>query len=122
MMSGVFDLCQECAKKLCLSAMDVITDPTSSSRAYQDFRLLSFEVERDRLPFIFSIPFYSSKSLRGSMGMEATQVTRGALKNSDYMLLLTIHERCTYSLPAHWLDYTGASREAIARLHPDATL
>lgn len=118
--SGVFGLCERCARHLRFSAMDGITDPISSSRAYQEYKLLDLEFLKNQLPSNSWGRFYSSRSSHGSIGMRAARET--ALKNSDYMLLLAVHEQDAYPLPNQWLDSTGASREAIACLHPDATL
>jgi hypothetical protein len=110
---GVFGRCKECALDLHSLAMDGITDPISSSQAYQEYKLLRLEFSKNNI----SRGAYSSK---GSLEMHAARGT--ALKNSDYMLLLAIHEQSAHPLPNQWLDSTGASREAIARLHPHATL
>ena len=118
-MSGVFDRCRECAQKLHLSAMDGITDPVSSSRAYREYQLLQLDFERwTQPPSISRGRFYSPINSHAWEAMRAARET--ALKNSDHMLLLAIHEQDAYPLPNQWLDTTGASREAIARLHPDA--
>jgi hypothetical protein len=106
----VFARCEECAEKLHFRAMDGITDPINSSRAYQDFRLLSLEVEDGRPP---------STVRWDSISDDVLQSIRD---QGDYMLLLAAHEQFAYPISVELLQGTGASRGAIAELHPSANL
>lgn len=115
MNSGVFHRCKECAQKLHLSAMDGITDPIGSSRVYQDFRLLRLEVLKK------GPPSNAWDRINSEGPDEMLRIRERTLRNRDYMLLLASYIQGAY-LPAHWLDCTGASREAIACLHPHTTL
>jgi hypothetical protein len=110
MASGVFARCEECAMKLRFRAMDGITDPIYSSRAYQDFQLLSLEVEDDRPPH--------------TVRWSSVSVLQDIQDQGNYMLLLAGHEQFArwYPIPVELLQATGASRGAIAELHPSADL
>ena len=103
--SRVFDRCKDCAQKLHLSPMDVITDPISSSRAYQNFRLLSLEVENKRPRRKPGVPW------------RVDDVLKSIHDQGDYMLLLVSREHGVVPVPRDWLKDTGASDEAIECLH-----
>jgi len=103
--SGVFDRCEDCAQKLRLSSMEVITDPISSSRAYQDFRLLSLEVGNKR-------------PRRGpGVSWRADDVLKSIYDQGDYMPLLVSREYGVVPVPRDWLKDTGVAEEAIEYLH-----
>jgi len=118
--SEVFDRCEACAQKLHLSAMDAITDPISSSRAYQDFRLLSLEVENNRA---WDAARIGKLGLVGVARVPWTlnDVQQHAQDQGDYMLLVVSHQQSVTAFPFHRLRDTGAWKGAIAVLHPRNT-
>jgi hypothetical protein len=118
MTSGVFDRCEALAQNSFYSAMDGITYPIASSRAYQDFRLLSLEVENKRLQ---STGQLNTSSLSNVLG-EMEDIRERGIDDSDYMLHLSSYEQSSHPLPDHWLHSTGASRDAVECLHKNAYL
>jgi len=108
--SGVFDRCEACAQKLHLSAMDVITDPISSSRAYQEFRLLSLEVENNRTWDAWDAARIGTLGLVGVARVPWTlnDVQQHARDQGDYMLLVVSNQQSVTAFPLRWLHGTGA--------------
>jgi hypothetical protein len=111
----VYNRCKVCAQKLHASAMDCITEPMSSSRAYQEVRLLHLRLG------LLSPPNDETPGFFGET-LEKIDVIERARGNGDHMLSLASHEQFGGSLPAQWLRDTGASREAMVHLHPQAKL
>jgi hypothetical protein len=121
MASTVFDRCEKCAQKLHLCAMDGISDPMNSSRAYQDFRLLSLRIQSTRLRNPRrDLP---SRLEPWEVQRSSDDVLQSILDQGDYMLLLAGHEQLAYPIPVELLlQYTGGSRVSFAELHPSAIL
>jgi hypothetical protein len=122
MMSGVSRRCEDCAHDAFSSAMDGITDPIALSRAHQDYRLLSLEVDNKGLQSTGQLN-PSSLDERSDVLEEMQDrrdIRKRAIDNSDYMLLLASYEQHNHPLPDRWLHDTGASKEAVKCLHPDA--
>jgi len=117
--TAVYGRCLKTAEDLQSSAMDGITDPVASSRAYQEFTLLRLELSKTRGDWDQSNSRNFGKS-DVSRGIQATR--ERALENSDHMLFLASYEQDIDSLPDHWMNKTGASREATACLHPCANV
>jgi hypothetical protein len=110
MTTNLYNRCEEFVQESSFFAMDGITDPISSSRAFQDFRLLRLEV-------------WDLGPPSNDWERDGTRdIRERALSNNDYMLILASSEQGADSLGDIWLESTGASREAISRLHPHATL
>jgi hypothetical protein len=117
--SEVFDRCEDCVQDSFYSDMDGITDPVTSSRAYQNSRLLDSEVGNKRLQSTGRLN-PSSLDERPDVLERMQDIRERATGNSDYMLLLASYEQSNHPLPDHWLHNTGASKEAVECLHPNA--
>jgi hypothetical protein len=113
----VYDLCLDTAHDLQSSAMDGIADPITSSRAYQEFKLLRLRSKMRR-----QNPHWGQYNPQISGTSDVWRAARErALENSDYMLFLASYERDVDPLPDHWMNNTGALRDAVAYLHPYAS-
>ena len=106
--------------------MDDITDPVTTSRAYQKFMVSQL-----------TTALAMARSGKGDKGMTAVPTSNVDLLkvlaslrdlrfeascHKDYLLAMEIYEACEDILPDEYIQATGASRKAIELLHPDIRL
>jgi hypothetical protein len=106
--------------------MDDITDPVTTSRAYQ--KLMVFQLTT-ALALARSGKGEQEMTANSASNVEVSEALAGlrdlrfeASCHKDYLLAMEIYEASGDILPDEYLQATGASKEAIELLHPDIRL